>query len=58
MKSYKNKLNSLELEKQWVTMTHPAATGPQGEISVSIEVLTIEEAQKKPGKNTIHISPF
>jgi hypothetical protein len=51
MKAYKTKTNRLELEQQWVTMTHPAATGPQGEISLTVEVLTIEEAQKRPGSH-------
>lgn len=47
-KVYKNKLNRSEIAKQWVTMTHPNETGPQGEVSVSIEILSLEEAKNYP----------
>lgn len=47
-KAYKDKLSTHELPQQWITLTHPNATGPQGEVSISIELLTIEESKKRP----------
>ena len=45
---YKNKNETENIEQQWVVMTHPAFPGVQGEVLVSFELLTMEEAKRKP----------
>eukprot|EP01119_Soliformovum_irregulare_P020127 TRINITY_DN648_c0_g1_i1.p1 TRINITY_DN648_c0_g1~~TRINITY_DN648_c0_g1_i1.p1 ORF type:complete len:1282 (+),score=464.21 TRINITY_DN648_c0_g1_i1:141-3986(+) len=47
-RAYKQKSSRQEIEKQWVTMTHPAATGTQGQVEVSFELLDLEEARRRP----------
>lgn len=47
-KVYKKASPCESLEKQWISMYHPAAQGLQGEACVSFELLTEEEAQKRP----------
>jgi hypothetical protein len=37
------------LPKQWVSMTHPNASGVQGEVEISFELLVKEEAIRNPG---------
>jgi len=63
-KIYKNKSDRETLEKQWLIMTHPAFQGTQGQVLVSIELLTVDEAlrrpagfgQKEPNENP-HLEP-
>jgi hypothetical protein len=43
-KFYKDNLKEHALKRQWVAMTHPKTPGVQGEVEVSIEVLTAELA--------------
>jgi len=47
-RAYRQKSSRQEIEKQWVTMTHPAATGTQGQMEVSFELLDLEEARRRP----------
>ena len=49
LKSWKGKMQQNSIEKQWVSMTHPTATGTQGEILVEFELLSIDEAKRRPG---------
>ncbi len=37
------------LPKQYVALKHPHATGIQGEVQLSFELLTKDEAAKSPG---------
>lgn len=53
MKCYKNKSKSELIDKQWLTMTHPAATGVQGKVLATVELLTLEEALNKPGSHCL-----
>jgi hypothetical protein len=52
-KAYKNKSEREVLAKQCLALTHPAATGPMGQIAVSLELLSAEEARRRPGTLTI-----
>jgi hypothetical protein len=61
MKSYKNKSKSDIIDKQWITMTHPAATGVQGKVLTTVELLTLEEALNRPagyGRKEPNTNPF
>eukprot|EP00002_Diphylleia_rotans_P017881 TRINITY_DN346_c0_g1_i6.p1 TRINITY_DN346_c0_g1~~TRINITY_DN346_c0_g1_i6.p1 ORF type:complete len:885 (-),score=181.91 TRINITY_DN346_c0_g1_i6:446-3100(-) len=41
-------LPSLLLDRQWVVLSHPNYEGPQGELEISVEILTDAEAKTKP----------
>jgi len=47
-KAHNNKSDREILAQQWLIMTHPAAQGPQGKILVSFELLSAEEARRRP----------
>jgi len=60
-KMYKKRSTREFLNKQWLAMTLPAQTGLQGEIEVSIELLTAEEAARLPagfGRDEPNTNPF
>lgn len=42
---YKKDSNREVIEAQWISMTHPASSGVQGEVYASFEILTAEEAR-------------
>jgi len=48
MKVWKNKMNRDSLAQQWITMTHPNASGPMGKVMVSFELMTLTEAASNP----------
>jgi len=57
---YKKRSSREFLNKQWLSMTHPAQQGLQGEIEVSIELLSAEEAAKLPagfGRDEPNLNP-
>lgn len=37
------------LPRQWLAMTHPAFQGVQGKVEVSIDLLSADEARRRPG---------
>jgi len=47
-KAYKKKSSSESLKQQWLKMTHPSATGIQGQVLVSMELLSQDEVARKP----------
>lgn len=47
-KAYKKGSARESLEKQWIVLTHPAAQGTQGQVLVTFELLTEEEAARLP----------
>jgi hypothetical protein len=60
-KAYRNKSARESLVKQYVAMTHPSAQGIQGQMNVSIELLTLEEAKRFPagfGRGEPNQNPF
>lgn len=49
MKAWRNQSRREAMEKQWLNLLHPAATGIQGKVLADFELLTMEEANSKPG---------
>lgn len=47
-KVYRHKKERDALKRQWVSLKHPAFEGVQGEIEVTFELLTANEAAKDP----------
>jgi len=60
-KAYRNKSARESLAKQFIAMTHPSHQGIQGQIDVSIELLTLEESKRSPagfGRGEPNTNPF
>eukprot|EP01118_Nematostelium_gracile_P012023 TRINITY_DN4335_c0_g2_i2.p1 TRINITY_DN4335_c0_g2~~TRINITY_DN4335_c0_g2_i2.p1 ORF type:complete len:228 (-),score=67.79 TRINITY_DN4335_c0_g2_i2:46-627(-) len=60
-KTYNTKSNRESIAKQYVAMTHPSASGVQGQMNVSIELMTLEESRKYPagfGRGEPNSNPF
>jgi len=60
-KAYRDRAPRQAIPKQFISMTHPSAQGIQGEMDVSIELLTLEEAKRFPagfGRGEPNQNPF
>jgi len=47
-RAYRNKSLREILDHQWISMTHPSAIGIQGKVLVTFELLSKDEADRKP----------
>jgi len=48
MNTWNKKLSSAQLTRQWCVLSHPSSSTSMGEISLSFDLLTLEEASRRP----------